>query len=593
MVTPVAYYQSAITQHKAALQRLQKRITLVALSRLLSFLAVLTFGWFWIGNKNQPALFATLLSLLAFIWLVRLAFSLRDQKALTTQILFINENEAAMLQHQPNRFSNGQQYAAHTGYVADLDIFGDGSLFQLLNRTTTSHGSDALASLLQQPPLEKKTIEEKQQAIAQLATQTELRQQITAHGLLHGEKEGNLHQIQSWLQMPPVLKDFAWVRWMRIALPVWNMAAVGYYLITDKYNIIVPGVLLSWMIIGGLATRIKRQHELLSKQQSILDQYGSILQLFSSIDAGSSTLLQQEQVVAKQAHQSIRQLARLASAFDQRLNLLVNLFLNSFFLYDVQCLWRLEEWKARHQQDFSNWINSVGAIETLNSLASFSFNHPQYQQAAVSTNELHVEALQLGHPLIPANESVYNDCSIGKAEKLILLTGSNMSGKTTFLRTLGVNLVLAQCGAPVCAARFVFTPVRILSSIRVSDSLQEHTSYFMAELKRLQQIIRFMQSSNEPALVLIDEILRGTNSEDKTHGSEQFIKKLLQYHCITIFATHDLTLSRLENELPGQVNNYCFESTILQGELLFDYKLQRGVAKNKNASFLMQKMEII
>jgi DNA mismatch repair ATPase MutS len=167
-----------------------------------------------------------------------------------------------------------------------------------------------------------------------------------------------------------------------------------------------------------------------------------------------------------------------------------------------------------------------------------------------------------------------------------------MSGKTTFLRTLGVNLVLAQCGAPVNATEFRFRPMKILSSIRVGDSLQENTSYFMAELKKLRAIIDTLETG-EPALVLIDEILRGTNSDDKTHGSEEFIRKLIGFNCLTLFATHDLSLSVLENELAGQVDNYCFESVIKDGELLFDYTLQRGVARNKNASFLMKKMGII
>lgn len=164
--------------------------------------------------------------------------------------------------------------------------------------------------------------------------------------------------------------------------------------------------------------------------------------------------------------------------------------------------------------------------------------------------------------------------------------------KTTFLRTLGINLILAQCGAPVCALNFVFTPMKILTSIRVNDSLQEHTSYFMAELKRLQLIIQQLQQGI-PALVLIDEILRGTNSEDKTHGSEQFILQLIRYNCITLFATHDLTLASLENDHKGVISNCCFESIIQNNTLYFDYKLQHGVAKNKNASFLMKQMGII
>jgi DNA mismatch repair ATPase MutS len=338
---------------------------------------------------------------------------------------------------------------------------------------------------------------------------------------------------------------------------------------------------------------IHEQHNLLGKKQSILDQYAAILAHFSKVDSGASVLLQQQKAIAIEAHQSVKKLSRLSAMFDQRLNLLVNFFLNSFFLYDIQCLWALENWKQLHKDRFKEWIHCVGIIESLNALATFAFNYPQYQYGVVDNDKPAVSAMQLAHPLIPAEERIANDCTFGMNEQLVLVTGSNMSGKTTFLRTLGVNCILAQCGAPVCATAFTFTPMVIRSSIRVSDSLAEHTSYFMAELKRLQQIIHYLQQHDVPVLILIDEILRGTNSEDKTHGSEQFIKKLLQYRCLTLFATHDLTLSRLENELPGKVSNYCFESTIRNDELIFDYKLQRGVAKNKNASFLMKKMEII
>jgi DNA mismatch repair ATPase MutS len=272
--------------------------------------------------------------------------------------------------------------------------------------------------------------------------------------------------------------------------------------------------------------------------------------------------------------------------------MVVNILMNSLFLYDIQCLIALEKWKDQYKDEFENYIDCVGNIECLNSLGCFARNHPKYAYPTITEGTLFIEAKQIAHPLIPESECVPNDFLIGKENQTHLVTGSNMSGKTTFLRTIGINLLLAECGAPVCAAYFSFAPMGILSSIRVSDSLQEHTSYFMAELKRLQYIIAQLQSGR-PFLVLVDEILRGTNSEDKTHGSEQFIRKLLQYNCLSLFATHDLSLSELENGLPGRISNYCFESIIQDGQLHFDYTLQKGVAKNKNASFLMQKMGII
>ncbi len=594
MESPASYYQERITEFTKELQGLQKRSLLVSTGRLISFIITVIAAYYWFRYHSGPGLVAGTIFLVLFIVLVRIALTLRDQKALASKMLFINTNEAAVLQQQPNGFSDGQGFGADSVYTADLDIFGPGSIFHLLNRTTTSHGTHSLAKALQQPLLSKQEIEAQQQAVKVLSTQTALRQLITANGLLQEEKEGTLHDILSWLKMPAVLVHRSWVRYLRILLPAYNVIAIIFYLYSDNYAPLLPGILLSWTIIGMFAKRIHQQHQLLGRKQAILTQYASILRLFTQAEAGESQVLQQQQIKAREAHKAISRLSALAGYFDQRLNLLVNIFLNSIFMYDIQCLWGLEGWKARNSRHFQEWIDCVGGIEQLVSLSTFAFNNPGNRYPVVQAGQPVIRTTGLAHPLIEPAERVPNDFTMGKEERLVLVTGSNMSGKTTFLRTVGVNLVLAQCGAPVCAESFHFTPMQILSSIRVSDSLQEHTSYFMAELKRLQQIVRFLQQEDQPpALILIDEILRGTNSEDKTHGSEQFIKKLLQYRCLTMFATHDLALSRLETELPGQLSNYCFESIIRQGELIFDYRLQRGVAKNKNASFLMEKMEII
>jgi hypothetical protein len=590
---PQSWYKGKIDQYTQELGRLKRIITTIAVSRLISFIVFALAVYKWITTHTNEWMITTIVLLVIFIVLVRMAIRLNEQKALLEKLLFINTNEQGVLRHQPNQFDNGQQFATGEDFSGDLDIFGPNSLYHLLNRTTTQHGAEQLVQQLRQPLLSKTAIEAQQQAIQLLSGQPELRQLITAHGLLHEEKEGNLYDILTWLQHPAMVLNKNWINVVRWLLPLYNIACIFFYLATDNYLPLIAGVFVSWLIIGSFAKRINEQHILLGKKQSILDQYATILAHFSKIDTGSSTLLQQEKALAVEAHASIKRLSGLSGLFDQRLNMVVNIFLNSLFLFDIHCLWALEKWKTTNRDRFSGWIHSVGTIESLNALATFAFNNPLFHYPSIHDDQLTITATQLAHPLIPAHERIANDCTVGMDERLILVTGSNMSGKTTFLRTLGVNLILAQCGAPVCAASFSCTPMVLRTSIRVSDSLQEHTSYFMAELKRLQQIIHYLQQNNTPVLILIDEILRGTNSEDKTHGSEMFIKKLLQYNCLTLFATHDLALSRLEEELPKQVGNYCFESTINNGELLFDYKLQRGVAKNRNASFLMQKMEII
>ena len=588
----VSHYSSQIAAYSEKLRSVQQQIFFIAILRLTSFLGAVISIYWYIRNNNTSVAVASLGFIIAFILLLKWNFRLNNQKALLQKLLFINNNELDIINGKPNRFNSGQQFLSDESYLNDIDVFGQQSLFHLLNRTTTSHGEQQLANLLKHPLLQKQDIESQQEAVYILSQQAEVRQLATAHGLLHTEKEGNLYQIGDWLDTPTKLHNAQWTPVIRWVMPLINILALLYYWSSDNYIPLGVCIILSWVFVGMFIKYTSEQHALVGKKQAILDQYASILKIFSGVLPGSSDLLQKLQASSSQAHASIQNLSRLSGLLDQRLNLLVNVFLNSFLLYDLQCLSALEKWKIKNKHYFKQWVECVGNIETLNSLAGFAYNNPGFERPLVVEQELIIVAKALAHPLISAKERVPNDVELGRISKLALITGSNMSGKTTFLRTVGINLLLAQCGAPVCATSFSFAPMFLLTAIRISDSLQQHTSYFMAELKRLQSIVQYLQSGR-PALVLVDEILRGTNSDDKTHGSEEFIKKIISYNCLTLFATHDLSLSRLENIFPGAVANYCFESTLQHDELYFDYRLRAGIAKNKNASFLMRKMDII
>ena len=426
-----------------------------------------------------------------------------------------------------------------------------------------------------------------------LAGQSDLRRLLTAKGLLAGQGQGDWRSLSNWLNMKPVLYPLVWLRVLILVLTTVNVALLLYSLTSGEYIPLVAAIVSSWMITGYFGRDVGEQHRLIGHKQEVAAQYADILAVFSGVETGGAVLLEQLRSRAQAAYGAIRRLSRLTSFFDQRENKVVNVVLNSLAFYDLQCMVGLERWKKRNRDAFPAWIEAVGQIEALNSLATFAFNNPQYAwPAAEEAGDLFIESRQLAHPLIPEKRRIANDFRIGRDEKLILVTGSNMAGKTTFLRTIGVNLLLAQCGAPVCAEAFSFTPMQLLTSLRISDSLQEQTSYFMAELKKLQRIIRRLETG-APTLVLIDEILRGTNSEDKNYGSAQFARKLAGYRCLSLFATHDLALGQLEAELPAVVANYCFESVIEDGDLHFNYRLQRGIARNRNASFLMKKMQII
>ena len=588
-----AFYKDRTGVYTEQVRRLQAKGSLISFLRLISFIGWALCVYFLFKEYTTSVLVLGLAIFACYILLVAWAFRLKDRRALLEKLLFINTNEAGVLEHALNGFPDGQAFLSSESYFDDLDIFGKRSLFHVLNRTTTSHGTEQLAALLRQPFSSKAAIEETQQAIRVLAEQVDKRQLLTARGLFKEEKEGYLYSVLDWLQAPTRLLSKKWVLALRWIIVLYNCAALVVLVDSGNYRFLLIGVLAGWILTAFFGGYISEQHVLLGRKHAVLDQYLSILRVFNTMEAGNAPHLQQLQARTGKAHGAIKRLATLSNFFDQSLNPTVSFILNNLFLYNLQCMIALEKWKITNKTEFPGWIHAVGSIECLNSLAAFAFNNPaNTYPIPVESKCLFIEAAQMAHPLIPASERVPNDFVAGKTDRLLLVTGSNMSGKTTFLRTAGVNLLLAQCGAPVCATAFSFTPMQILTSLRVSDSLQEHTSYFMAELKKLQQIIHRLQSG-VPALVLIDEILRGTNSEDKTYGSEQFIRKLLQYNCLSLFATHDLSLGKLEAEKPDEIRNYCFESVIEQGELHFNYQLQRGIAMNRNASFLMKKMEII
>ena len=597
------YYRENAGAYRAEIRKLQQKLNGISLLRLVIFMSLIWNVYDLIQGFSPILLILALVQVGLFVFFINLYFSWKDKRRLLEKLRFVNENERNLLTGQTNAFPDGADLLDTDNYLEDLDIFGRHSLFHLLNRTTTVRGAGVLADRLRQPILEPEQILRQQEAIRTLAPQTERRQLLTATGLLlqgGSDRDSikpladlNTESLREWLETPPRLLRNIPVRIAVFLLSAFNVYAIYQLFVSNKYTLVLLGIVVSRGLWGVFAKYIGDQHRLIGHKHALLDQYAGILAIFNEIDTGQSAVLQELQGHTSKAHTAIRKLSKLSSAFDQRLNLLVTTVLGTFFFYDLFCMIAVEKWKTRNHAGLLVWIDAVARVEALNALATYAFNNSgnNYPQP-VSEDTLFIEAIGLAHPLIPASRRVANDLTIGRAESLILVTGSNMSGKTTFLRTLGVNLLMAQCGLPVCADSFRFTPLHLLTSLRISDSLQEQTSYFMAELKKLQKIILRLQTG-APALVLIDEILRGTNSEDKTYGSEQFIRKLLGYHCLSLFATHDLSLGELEKELPGQVGNYCFESIIENNELHFDYRLQRGIARNRNASFLMQKMQII
>jgi DNA mismatch repair ATPase MutS len=293
------------------------------------------------------------------------------------------------------------------------------------------------------------------------------------------------------------------------------------------------------------------------------------------------------------AGSSLTSLYKLLNSFDQRLNILVSVLLNALMLYDILIWLQLGKWKRAHKTMVRSWFEALSELDALASLSVYAFNNQEsVTYPEISDEEFIFQATEIGHPLLHPDTRICNTFVFSGVPRILIVTGTNMAGKSTFLRTLSVNLILAMNGAPVCAKRLLFTPCDILSSIKIQDSLSNNESYFYAELVRIREIIDHLKN-NPKTLIVLDEILRGTNSKDKQKGSIGLLEKLISLKGVALIATHDLSLGDLEKSHPNVVTNLCFEVELTNEQLVFDYKLKDGISQKLNASFLMKKMGII
>ena len=589
-----ATYESLLSKYTAKANTLNQQLRWFSLLRLLLFCGFIFLGYKSIQTGDRLFIFFTILLLLVFLLFIRLYDKLQSKAAFYKELANLNNNEINFLNGQPSVYADGIEYTdPHHPYSYDLDMFGNGGLFPYLNRTSTTFGKEALAKSLLHP--NTKIILTRQEAIQELTTKLEFRQHLQAHGALLDTKEKELQQLTAWLNAKPGFTNKT-VFWLLMLFPIATIACLVYYFISEQDNVlnIFYYLFIANLIIAGFfAKKISAHLSVSTSVTKILQQFAGQLQ---QVEAQSfqSPLLQQLQQGLKTgnltASHSIAKLASLFNYLETIINLVVSLLLNGLFLFHIHILFALEKWKQKNGGKILPWLKLLGEIEALNSFANLSFNNKTFCQPQVSETEI-VVADNMGHPLIRSEKRINNSISFAD-NRFVILTGSNMSGKSTFLRTLGINLVLARAGSNVCANQFIFYPYSVHVSMRISDSLQDSESFFYAELKRLQAIIHQLQAG-EKTFIILDEILRGTNSNDKHNGTIGLIRKLISANACGIIATHDLTVSKLTEENNGYISNKCFESEIINDELIFDYKLKEGVCTKLSASFLMRKMGVI
>lgn len=595
-MNPENHYTERLSLTEGQLQQVKKQIFRISMLRLALFIAGIA-GVYFFFNQTTLLIVCICLTFFPLFILVKIhnRFFIRKEW-LEIQARIIQE-ELQALSGDYSSFEDGKEYVnPEHPYSFDLDIFGRRSLFQSINRTCTFFGKNRLAKWLQNHLYEKTSIEKRQEMVREISEHTLCREQFRVAGLVHHGQSSDAEKIQAWSQSPAQYLHAGWVKAFIWGVPVIN----SLLLITSlagwtSFSCLGLSFGIFLVLSFGIIKRATYIQETYGKQLKSLNGYARLIALAKAEDwksAGMQELMERFNLNGQSPIQALQQLSKELDRLDLRNNQFLYVLLEGSIFFQLQEIVRIERWKVRYGQHINKWLKTVGELDALCSLGTFAYNHPQYTYPELTEKPFCFLTTQMGHPLMPASQCVKNDATIPSRPFFLIITGANMAGKSTYLRTIGVNYLLACIGAPVCCEKLKLHPNQLITSLRTSDSLSDNESYFFAELKRLKRIIDLLNQGQQ-LFIILDEILKGTNSMDKQKGSFDLIRQFMQLKANGIIATHDLLLGSLIKQFPEEIRNYCFEADIKENELTFSYKLREGVAQNMNACFLMKKMGII
>ncbi len=593
---PVNWYKEEESSSRMKKEELARQKNIIGWIRVGIFILGAVITWQSWKISIAAAFIGFAIAVAAFLWLLARSLNLSARISLLEQLINIHQEEQQIAEHHFTKRYNGLDLAPKShAYAGDLDILGQASVFQYMNRCTSAQGNRQLAKELLAPAATEEILL-RQQAAKEIALEPAWSTIFQATGISESVTLKTETRISEWMQQSSAfLPKRSW-KLLAIIFPFVSLGSLLLHIIglldASAFYLLV----LVYVIIAFSITRkVTPQYRILDKIVPELKTLSSSLQHIESSPFKSAKLTAIREKLspanAPAASVSIRQLEKILHRFDYRLNPLVFLFLNSFLLWDLRQILSLEKWKKDHGSDASQWFHTLAEMEMLNSLGRAAFNHPRWTFPIIHSDHGRYEAVSLGHPLIPEGKTVNNDFSTSGQPAIALITGSNMAGKSTFLRSVGVNQVLAMAGAPVCANSLEVANMRIMSSMRIADNLEENASTFYAELSKLKSIIESV-NAKEPVFLLLDEILRGTNSHDRHSGSRALLQQLVKQDACGMLATHDLALTELSNSFPDAINNYHFDVSVEGEELYFDYKLKPGICQSMNASILMKKIGI-
>ena len=576
--------------------KLKRCLHWLALFRVTSFVAAVLFPYYLIQYDIFWGVLIGILALGVFMFFVIRYFKLNRKEKFTKNLMQVNRQEIEALRGNIDNFEDGKEYRnTNHPYSNDLELFGPKSLFQFLNRTCTYTGKNELANWLYNVLGIQEDIKRRQSAVNELKDLISWRQKFLATGKLIDINAYNDTQLISWAKEATHGVRRIYYQLARILLPVLTVLAIiasGYGYI--PFSLVLVVIIFNRFVLWQASKKVKTLYQRVTKQVNTLKSYQRLFQHIEKQHFDSDALKELKEelfVTGKPASKLIKKLTKISDSLESGENLAVDILLNSIFLWNVHHIIRLEKWHLLYGEYIERWVGIIGKFDAYISMANYSYNHPDFTYPVFNDNQI-LDAEQLGHPLISDEASVCNDFHINQKGNVFIITGANMAGKSTFLRTVGINMILGMAGAPVCAKKMEFKITNIFTSMNITDSLSENESYFYAEVKRLKQLIDKAMGKGD-LLVLLDEILTGTNTKDKEIASKAFLERLLEMTITSLIATHDLSLTSLAEKYPETIYNKSFEVDMVGQEMHYDYKIREGAAKNMNALELLRQMKLI
>lgn len=587
------YYKKKIEENAIVLDRIKSRLRIIPYLKLLFFLAgvFLVIATYRLGWDRTICFVSAGASFVIFFLLYKWDEFYLQKRAYYMALHSVYTNEINFLEGDYTPFDNGERFINKKhAYSYDLDVFGRNSIYHMINRTVTQEASSILAEKLGSIPDSEEKIVARQESLAELARKEDFRHQYMAICKGFNEEKNNYKLITDHKSNNALLVSKTGLILIYISISITLasalLAGLGYL----PWSAFITLFMIQFffpMIFSKVLNKVGADIGFLHKNTMIHTDLLHIVHQ-ETFDTVENKTLKEKLFGECDSREALKELSILLKKFDQRHNAYILVLLNGFFLRDLFLLRQFYRWKNNYLDHVQSWVSKLAEMEARVSQATYMFNLPEFVQPVIMENmDVLIDASGLGHPFISQEKRVDNDILINKKQFLII-TGANMAGKSTFLRTLGANYILAVNGMNVCASKFCFSLFNLFSSMRNTDDLSSGTSYFKAELERMRELIRYCRA-HQHTLIILDELLKGTNSKDKLNGSILFLKKMTELPVTGIIATHDLELAKLENELPDLFQNYCFEISLSEEEH-YSYKIQRGISRNLNATYLLEKI---